>query len=80
MSDPAKYRTREDVENVRESRDPIDRLQALLMQTHGLKEPYFEALDEGIKTEVNRVAEVSLSAARPSDDELFTDIYPNCEE
>ena len=76
MSDPAKYRTREDVECVRESRDPIERLQKHLMAEHKVAESWFEQQDEEIKTEVNRVAEVSLTAPRPADAELWTDIYP----
>lgn len=76
MSDPAKYRTREDVENVRESRDPISAIQRLLMKVHGVKEAELDALDEAIKTEINRVAEVATTAPRPSDDELWTDVYP----
>jgi pyruvate dehydrogenase E1 component alpha subunit len=77
MSDPAKYRTREDVDQVREGRDPIVRLQKLLMAEHGVTEAELDAIDEEIKTEVNRVAEVALAAPRPGDDELWTDVYPS---
>jgi len=76
MSDPAKYRTREEVEGVREGRDPISRIQRLLIAEHSVKEAELDALDETIKTEINRVAEVATTAPRPSDDELWTDIYP----
>lgn len=76
MSDPGKYRTREEVEGVRESRDPISRLQRMLMTDHGVKEAELDATDEAIKTEVNRVAEVATTAPRPGDDEIWTDVYP----
>ncbi|MCA3244817.1 MAG: pyruvate dehydrogenase (acetyl-transferring) E1 component subunit alpha, partial [Alphaproteobacteria bacterium] len=76
MSDPAKYRTREDVECVRESRDPIARLQKLLMDQHGLSESYFEEVDDAVKAAVNQCAEEALAAPLPSEAELWTDVYP----
>ncbi len=77
MSDPAKYRTRDDVENVREGRDPIARLQRLLMEQHGVVESYFEEVDEAVKAVVNECAEAALAAPQPSEAELWTDVYPH---
>jgi pyruvate dehydrogenase E1 component alpha subunit len=76
MSDPAKYRTREDVDCVRESRDPIARLQKVLIDQHGLAESYFEAVDEAVKAAVNECAEAALAAPLPAEAELWTDVYP----
>lgn len=77
MSDPAKYRTREDVDAVKETRDPISRLQAYMMSELGMKEGEFDAFDEAIKADVARVAEVAVTAERPGAEELFTDVLPS---
>lgn len=76
MSDPAKYRTREDVDCVKEQRDPIMRLQKHLMDTFGMTEAEFENVDDAIKAEVNKVAETATTAPRPTAAELFTDVVP----
>ena len=76
MSDPAKYRTREDVDGVKETRDPISRLQKHMMQQFDMPESEFEAFDDTIKAEVNRVAEAATTAPRPDASELFTDVLP----
>ena len=76
MSDPAKYRTREDVECVREKRDPIARLQKVLMEAHGVPASYFDAVDEDIKAALNGVAERATTAPVTEVAELMTDVYP----
>lgn len=76
MSDPAKYRTREDVDLVKESRDPLMRMHKYLFENMGLSEAELEAFDNEIKAEVNRVAEVATTAPRPDASELFTDVIP----
>ncbi|NBV54190.1 MAG: pyruvate dehydrogenase (acetyl-transferring) E1 component subunit alpha [Proteobacteria bacterium] len=76
MSDPAKYRTREDVEHIKEARDPIARMQRYLMQHCKIEETVFDAADEAIKAEVNRIAEVATTAPRPDESELWTDVVP----
>ena len=77
MSDPAKYRTREDVEGVREQRDPITRIEKYLTDNMKMSPEQFEAIDEDIKTEVNRVADLATTAPRPTEAELWTDVYPS---
>lgn len=76
MSDPAKYRTREDVDGVKEARDPISRMQKYLMDNFKMIEKDFDGFDETIKAEVNRVAEVATTAPRADVGELFTDVVP----
>lgn len=76
MSDPAKYRTREDVDCVKEARDPIARMQKYLTTNFGMKDGEFDGFDEAIKAEVNRVAEVAITAPRADVSELFTDVVP----
>jgi pyruvate dehydrogenase E1 component alpha subunit len=76
MSDPAKYRTRDDVECVRTQRDPITRI-ANYVTTHlGSTEAELDAVDETIKAEVERIAHAATTAPRPGVAELWTDIVP----
>ena len=77
MSDPAKYRTREDVDTVKETRDPIVRMQKYMMDVFGMKDAEFEAFDDAIKADVNKVAETAMNAPRPDASELFTDVLPS---
>ncbi|MFZ2587474.1 MAG: pyruvate dehydrogenase (acetyl-transferring) E1 component subunit alpha [Alphaproteobacteria bacterium] len=76
MSDPAKYRTRDDVEGVREARDPIVRLETYLKANFKKTSEWFEDVDESIKTEVNAVAERAVTAPYPDASELWTDVVP----
>lgn len=77
MSDPAKYRTREDVECVKEKRDPIVRLQKYMTGHLNMTDTEIEAFDEQVKAEVNRVAEVAVQAPKADPSELFTDVLPS---
>jgi len=76
MSDPAKYRTRDDVEGVRANRDPISRIATYLTTNFGSTEAELEAVDETIKAEVERIATFATTAPRPGVVELWTDIVP----
>jgi pyruvate dehydrogenase E1 component alpha subunit len=73
MSDPAKYRTREEVQDYREHHDPIDRagkdLEAL-----GVKEEELKAIDKEIKDIVVEAAKFAEEAPEPAPDELYTDV------
>jgi pyruvate dehydrogenase E1 component alpha subunit len=75
MSDPAKYRTREEVQEVREKRDPIEHYGARLMQRGALREDELKAMDKEIRQIVNTAAEFATESAEPSPDELYTDVY-----
>ncbi len=74
MSDPAKYRTRDEVQKVREERDAIERVRRLLLDA-GANEDELKAVDKEIKGIVNDAAEFSKESPEPSVDELYTDIY-----
>lgn len=74
MSDPAKYRSRDDVECVREQRDPIIRLQAYLTEHFNIKPEYFEKIDEEVKAQVTQVAANATSAPYPDASEMWTDV------
>jgi pyruvate dehydrogenase E1 component alpha subunit len=75
MSDPAKYRTREEVQEVREKRDPIEHYGARLVQRGSLREDELKAMDKEIRGIVNTAAAFATESPEPSPDELYTDIY-----
>ncbi|WP_095589860.1 pyruvate dehydrogenase (acetyl-transferring) E1 component subunit alpha [Actibacterium ureilyticum] len=75
MSDPAKYRTREEVQKVREERDAIEHVREMLLTGKHATEDELKAIDKDIKAVVNEAAEFSKDSPEPSVDELYTDIY-----
>ncbi len=75
MSDPAKYRTREEVQKVREQSDPIEHVRELLLTGKYAAEDDLKAIDKEIKEIVNQAAEFSKESPEPSVEELWTDIY-----
>ncbi|WP_374636689.1 pyruvate dehydrogenase (acetyl-transferring) E1 component subunit alpha [Paracoccus sp. (in: a-proteobacteria)] len=75
MSDPAKYRTREEVQKVRDERDPIEHVRELLLQGKYASEDDLKAIDKEIKEIVNDSAEFSKESPEPPLEELWTDIY-----
>ena len=75
MSDPAKYRSREEVQKVREERDAIEHVRELLLQGKHSSEEDLKAIDKEIKAVVNDAAEFSRESPEPALDELWTDIY-----
>jgi pyruvate dehydrogenase E1 component alpha subunit len=75
MSDPAKYRTREEVDEVRKTRDPIDHLRERLEADGLMDEAAAKALDAEVKAIVADAAEFARTAPEPDPSELMTDIY-----
>ncbi len=75
MSDPAKYRTREEVQKMREERDPIEGVRQLLLTGKHATEEELKAVDKEIKDIVNESAEFSKQSPEPALEELWTDIY-----
>jgi pyruvate dehydrogenase E1 component alpha subunit len=73
MSDPAKYRTREEVQDVREHRDPIDHA-AKALEKLGVKEDELKAIDKEIKDIVVQAAKFAEEAPEPDPSELYTDV------
>lgn len=74
MSDPAKYRTREEVQQTREERDPIERVRVRLMRDHDMSEDELKAMDKKIRAVVNESAEFAQSNPEPDPSELWTDV------
>ena len=75
MSDPATYRTREEVQKMRDERDPIEQVRELLLTGKHATEDDLKAIDKEIKAVVNASAEFAKTSPEPDLDELWTDIY-----
>ncbi len=75
MSDPAKYRTREEVQKMREERDAIEHVRTMLLTGKHASEDDLKAIDKEIKAAVNEAAEFAKESPEPALDELYTDIY-----
>ncbi|MFN2474619.1 MAG: thiamine pyrophosphate-dependent enzyme, partial [Sphingomicrobium sp.] len=73
MSDPAKYRTREEVQSFREGRDPIDQA-ARELGAMGVGEDALKAIDKEIKDIVIAAAKFAEEAPEPDAAELYTDV------
>ncbi|MDE2133888.1 MAG: pyruvate dehydrogenase (acetyl-transferring) E1 component subunit alpha [Alphaproteobacteria bacterium] len=74
MSDPAKYRTREEVQTMREKRDPIEHLGQKLISRGIATEDELKGLDKEIRLTVNMAAEFAIESPEPELSELFTDM------
>lgn len=75
MSDPAKYRTRDEVQKMREERDPIDHVRELLLTGKHVTEDDLKAVDKEIKAVVNEAAAFAQESPEPGLEQLWTDIY-----
>jgi pyruvate dehydrogenase E1 component alpha subunit len=73
MSDPARYRTREEVQEVREHNDPISHAERGL-EAMGVKEEQLKAIDKEIKEIVVAAAKFAEDAPEPAPAELYTDV------
>jgi pyruvate dehydrogenase E1 component alpha subunit len=76
MSDPAKYRTRDEVEKIRKNSDPIENIKELLAK-NGLNEDEIKNIDSEIKVTIADAAKFAQESPEPSVEELFTDITVN---
>ena len=74
MSDPAKYRTREEVQNVKDKKDPIENFQKHLLN-EGLDEDEFKKTDKEIKEIVSEAADFALESSEHDLTDLYEDIY-----
>ena len=74
MSDPAKYRTREEVQKMREEHDPIEQVRRRLLD--GLaSEDEIKEVDADIRRIINGAAEFAQNDPEPEESELYTDVY-----
>jgi pyruvate dehydrogenase E1 component alpha subunit len=75
MSDPAKYRTREEVEKMKTEKDAIEHIREMLVSSGQASEEELKAIDKDIKEVVNASAEFAKESPEPALEELWTDIY-----
>jgi pyruvate dehydrogenase E1 component alpha subunit len=74
MSDPAKYRTKEEVDEVRKKRDPIDRLREELVTKGILDDAALKKIDGEVREIVVRSAEFAQQSPEPDPSELYTEV------
>jgi pyruvate dehydrogenase E1 component subunit alpha len=75
MSDPAKYRTREEVQKVRSEQDPIEQVRNRLLEKKLVSEDAFKKIDAEVRDIVNESAEFATNDPEPDPSELWTDVY-----
>ncbi len=73
MSDPAKYRTREEVQDIREHKDPIEGIKKVLLE-NGSTEDELKAIDKDIRKTVTEAADFAENSPEPEASELYTDV------
>jgi pyruvate dehydrogenase E1 component alpha subunit len=74
MSDPGKYRSREEVAKVRQESDPIDRLRTQLIAGGHADEPALKEIDRAIRDVISAATEFAQNSPEPDPAELYTDI------
>ena len=75
MSDPAKYRTKEEVDRVRSEHDPIEQVRARLLAKKWANEDDLKKIDASVRATVNEASEFATSDPEPDAAELYTDVY-----
>ncbi|MGO4291488.1 pyruvate dehydrogenase (acetyl-transferring) E1 component subunit alpha [Chitinophaga sp. RAB17] len=74
MSDPAKYRTKEELEEYKE-KDPINEVLKVIQKNKWATEAEIEAINERVKVEVEECVTFAEESPWPDDDELLKDVY-----
>lgn len=74
MSDPAKYRPKEEVDDMRTHHDPIEGLQAYLIKEYKLSQDHFDTLDTKITAVVKEAVTFAETSPEPDPLELYTDV------
>ena len=75
MSDPAKYRTRAEVQKMREERDPIETLREKLIKNFKTPEETLKNIDKEVKSLISESADYAINSEEPNPEELWTDVY-----
>ena len=76
MSDPAKYRTRDEVEEMRENKDPIASMSAILQEDFDISQKELKEIDSEIKAKVEDAIEFAKNSPEPGPAELWTEVMP----
>jgi pyruvate dehydrogenase E1 component alpha subunit len=75
MSDPAKYRTREEVDKVRTTQDPIEMVRQRILERKYAAEDQLKKTEAAVRDQINQAAEFATNDPEPDASELFTDVY-----
>jgi pyruvate dehydrogenase E1 component alpha subunit len=75
MSDPAKYRSKEEVDRVRTEHDPIEQVRKRLLDKKLAGEDDLKKIDTSVRATVNEASEFATLDAEPDPSELYTDVY-----
>jgi pyruvate dehydrogenase E1 component alpha subunit len=75
MSDPAKYRSKEEVDRVRTEHDPIEQVRARLVAKKWASEDDLKKIDASVRAVINEASEFATSDPEPDAAELYTDVY-----
>ena len=75
MSDPAKYRTREEVQKMRTEHDPIEQVRVRMLEKKIASEDELKKIDAEVRDIVNEAAEFATNDPEPDAAELWTDVY-----
>ena len=74
MSDPAKYRSKDEVTRMREDHDPIEQVRLRLLKEHGASEDELRKVDAEVRKVVTEAADFATADKEPDAAELFTDV------
>ena len=74
MSDPAKYRSKDEVSKMRDEHDPIEMVRKRLLEAHGVPEAELKSVDAKVREIVNESADFATHDPEPDPSELWTDI------
>ena len=74
MSDPAKYRSKEEVQKMREEHDPIEQVRARLLRENAATEDDLKRVDAKVRSIVAEAAEFAATDPEPDASELWTDV------
>jgi pyruvate dehydrogenase E1 component alpha subunit len=75
MSDPAKYRSKEEVDKMRTEHDPIEQVRSRALKKGFISEDALKKIDAEVRAMVNEAAEFAINDAEPDAAELYTDVY-----
>ncbi|MDR1365720.1 MAG: pyruvate dehydrogenase (acetyl-transferring) E1 component subunit alpha [Holosporales bacterium] len=74
MSDPATYRTKEEVEHVKTTRDPIEHIKSVIAKKQGLKESEIKDIEAKVNDVVEKAADFAVNSPIPQEAELYKDV------
>ena len=75
MSDPAKYRTKEEVQGMREKHDAIEKIRARLLKENWANEVQLKLIEKEVRERMKSAADFALAQPLPDEEQLFADVY-----